>query len=569
MKFMNLIDRYRKQSSGLGINVILVLLLYHFLPRIADFSKPFTPDSQFYLSLSIYADEVTSRAPWAAYFWTKTALIAPAHFFISNFGLLNGFRFFQLFLLALLTISVGNYFYQKYQDNLIGLAIASVIVFNSVVISFLGATYSTIIGIVLLIILQVELLRFIDLKNSRVSKTIIGTIAGGILSTLLFANPTYFIIGSLCILIFIFWILLYSRKDLTSSIKFLAVLLLSFILSFYIWIQISSRLFPQRDWMDTVTFYAKILNPRDYTSPNQFAIFQSNPSLYFILGVQVIAFFIMFLGPKKASNPLSISTFFLTICNSYFVLSAFIVGSNVLEVNIYNALLWAPSLLFLGVFLAEILSISKSSFTIFLFLPLTYLAGITSSGITQKIFLLSLVLVFIVVGILTILKNSRIERSARPVYVLPILALLTFVPQIFQGSNLYPYSIAYSSYDLKKYFLEFESAEKFVLDSSRPGDRVMVWVEPKTDLVTFASGQLWGPNSVTQDLVLSDSDKNNLNGTQPTLIATYFVNNDSLVGFKESIASAGWNLGIDNCSKFQETEISTPFSICIFSIKGI
>jgi hypothetical protein len=566
---MNLFERYRKQSSGIGINVVLLLVLYQFLPRISDFSKPYTPDSQFYLSLSIYADEVTSRAPWPAYFWTKTSLIAPAHFFSSIFGILNGFKFFQLFLLAILAISVGNFIYQKYQDNFIGLVITSVIVFNSVVITFLGGTYSTIIGIILLIIIQVEIVRFIDIKNTQSSKAIIGAILGGILSTLLFANPSYFIMGALLILAFVLWVVIFSREKFMNSLKMLGVLVLSFILSFYIWIQISSRLFPQRDWLDTVIFYAKILNPRDYTSPNQIAIFQSNPSLYFILGVQVVAFFVMFLGPKKVGAPLSVSTFFLTLSNSYFIYSTFIVGSNALEVDFYNALLWAPSLFFMGVYLAEILQISKGSFTLLLSLPLTYFAGVALSGITQKIFLQGLLLVSVAVGIFSLFKISYIRRNPRPIFIIPIVIIITFVPQILQGSNLYPYGIAYSSYDLKKYFVEFESAEKFIVDSSKPGDRVMVWVEPNTDLVTFASGQLWGPNSVTHDFVLSDFDKNNLNASQPTLIASYFVNNDSLIRLKASIASAGWNLGVDNCSKFRETEISAPFSICIFTIKGI
>jgi hypothetical protein len=398
---------------------------------------------------------------------------------------------------------------------------------------------------------------------------IIGVMLGGILSTLLFANPSYFIIGTLLILAFVFWLVIYSRKEFINTLKLVGILVFSFILSFYIWLRISAKLFPLGDWVGTVLFFARILNPRDYTSPNQIAIFLSNPSLYFILGVQAIAFFVMFLGPKKVGTPLSMSTFFLTMCNFYALFSAFVIGSNALEVDFYNALLWAPSLVFIGIYLAEILSISKSMLTLWISLSMTYFAGITMSGITHKNFLYSLLLVFIVVGIISLLKISNIRRDARPVFIIPIMILFTFIPQILQGSNLHPYGTAYSNYDLKKYFVEFESAEKFVIDSSIPGDRVMVWVEPNTELNTFASGQLWGPNSVTHDFVLADWDKNNLIATNPTLIATYFVNDNSLARFKASMKSSGWSLGMDNCSKFRATEISTPFSICMISVKGI
>ena len=564
---MKTFGNYRKSWIGIPVNVSIIFLGYLFLPGISGFSKPYTPDSQFYLSLGLYADEVTSRAPWPAYFWTKTSLIAPMHFLLDSMGIANGFKLFKLLILAILITPIIIFFFKKFQDNFIGLAVASVVAFNSVVITFLGATYSTIIGVVLLIGLQIGLLHHINSQEKKIHLFIGGTFLGAILSTLLFGNPTYFIIGNLIVLAFIVWLTLYLRTKLLSAFKLLGVGVISFTIVTFAWLQVSTKIFPGLNWWETVIFYAKNLNSKDYTLPNQFEIFLSNPSLYFIAAMQTVGLIILWLGPKKVSFSLSMSSFFLTLCNSYFLFSAFIIGSNVLEVDFYNALLWGPGLILFVLFLAEIFLKSGHIAAIFATLITSYTSGRILSGFSNALLLRILFFFFVVTSAWLIFTTFVSRKSLKTWVSISLILIFVSTPQILQGSRLYPYGTAYSSYSLKNYFEEFSRAQGYVLDQTFPNDRVMVWVEPKTDLVTFAAGQLWGPNSASHDTFLSERDKNNLKASHPTAIASYFVNLSELEIFKNSLRSSGWNIRNQRCSNFKATEISNRFTICLFNVE--
>jgi hypothetical protein len=438
---------------------------------------------------------------------------------------------------------------------------------NSVVITFLGNTYSPIIGVVLLTALQIGILNHLN-SQENASHIVVGGISlGAILSTLLFGNPTYFVIGSLIVLAFIFWLVLYMRAKLLSTFKLLAVGAISFIFITLAWLQVSSKIFPGLNWWETVIFYAKNLNPKDYTSPNQFEIFLSNPSLYFIAAMQIVGLIIIWLGPKKVSSSLSISSFFLTICNVYFVFSAFAIGSSVLEVDFYNALLWAPGLVLFVLLIAETLLKSKHSALISITLILSYTSGKTLSGISHELLLKILLFLFIITSAFLIFMTFKSKKSLKTWTSVPMIFLFVSTPQILQGSHLYPYGAAYSNYSLKNYFEEFARAQGYVLDGTNPKDRVMVWVEPKSDLVTFAAGQLWGPNSVSHDTILSEWDKNNLKVSQPTVVASYFVNLPQLEKFQNSLRNSGWNYRNQKCSNFKATEISSRFTICLFNVE--
>ena len=45
-----------------------------------------TPDSSFYASLGLFGDEVTDRAPFPSYYWTRLGVIAPVRALTEVFG---------------------------------------------------------------------------------------------------------------------------------------------------------------------------------------------------------------------------------------------------------------------------------------------------------------------------------------------------------------------------------------------------------------------------------------------------------------------------------------------------
>lgn len=563
---MKIVGIYRKSWIGIPINIFVILFTYLLLPGLSVFSKPYTPDSQFYLSLGIYGEKVTSRAPWPAYYWTKTSLIAPLHLLISAFGVVNGFQLLKILFLVTLTTPIVIFFYKKFHDNFMGLALASVVTLNSVVITYLGNTYATIIGLVLLIALQIIIFNHVNSQRMNLYLIIDGFFLGVILSTLLFGNPTYFVIGGIIVATFIFWLMVYMRTKLPSAFRMLGLGSLSFVLTTFAWLQVSSKMFPGMNWWNTVIFYLKILGARDTASPHQLKIFLSNPSLYLIAALQIMGFIILWLGPKRVSQSLSISSFFLTICNLYFLFLLILTGSNFLEVDWYNALLWAPGLVFFILLLAELLETLGQSVLILITLVTTYLSGKWLSGISNEFLMRVFCLTFIIICVLLIFITFESRKILNTWILIPLIFSMICIPQVLQASHLYPYGTAYSSYSLKNYFKVFSGAEGYVLDQTSAKDRVMVWVEPNTDLVGFAAAQLWGPNSVGQGAVLSDEDRTNFKASSPTSIAAYFVDPSDLKKFLNSLRSSGWKYSDQRCSNFKATEISKGFTICLYKV---
>ena len=131
----------------LGLDAVLVgaitaaIVVWSGAQRWTGFNSP---DSEFYASLAIFGDEVTSRSE-PAYTWTRLGYIAPVRLLISVFSTWVGFEVWRIILLG---IVVGSIY------GLVRLAstwqTASVVAvyagLNTVVLSFAGNTYLTEIG---------------------------------------------------------------------------------------------------------------------------------------------------------------------------------------------------------------------------------------------------------------------------------------------------------------------------------------------------------------------------------------------------------------------------------------
>jgi len=101
-----------------------------------------TPDSEFYLSLSVFTNAVTDRAPDDSYFWTRLGYIAPAHALTSALGVWAGFAAWKAFQLLLI---VGSAFavIRRHTDLVRTTWLTAAIATSSVIVSYLGNAYIT------------------------------------------------------------------------------------------------------------------------------------------------------------------------------------------------------------------------------------------------------------------------------------------------------------------------------------------------------------------------------------------------------------------------------------------
>jgi len=111
-----------------------------------------SPDSEFYATLALFGDDVTSRSE-PAYTWTRLGYIAPVRFLVTTFDPWVGFEIWRVLLIGMIVGSIYA-LVRLLSTWQLATVVALVAGLNSVVLSFVGNTYltGTIIAALLLFI---------------------------------------------------------------------------------------------------------------------------------------------------------------------------------------------------------------------------------------------------------------------------------------------------------------------------------------------------------------------------------------------------------------------------------
>ena len=99
---MNTLIASTKSKHAMSISAITIF--------IALFARQWTgldtPDSSFYTSLAIFGDQVTDRAPFDSYYWTRLGYIAPLRGLYAITGPEIGFFIYRFILIAVIVTSI-------------------------------------------------------------------------------------------------------------------------------------------------------------------------------------------------------------------------------------------------------------------------------------------------------------------------------------------------------------------------------------------------------------------------------------------------------------------------------
>ncbi|NKB92509.1 MAG: hypothetical protein GKR85_09595, partial [Candidatus Nanopelagicales bacterium] len=96
-----------------------------------------TPDSSFYASLALFGDEVTDRAPFTSYYWTRLGYIAPVGLLTGLLGAFPGFLAYKSLLTTVITVSA--YLIARRHTRLwIAAWLTTGVISSSVILSYLG-----------------------------------------------------------------------------------------------------------------------------------------------------------------------------------------------------------------------------------------------------------------------------------------------------------------------------------------------------------------------------------------------------------------------------------------------
>ena len=513
------------------IELIIPLTLALVITAIAQrWSGLDTPDSSFYASLALFGDEVTDRAPFPSYYWTRIGYIAPVGVLTAIFGAFPGFLAYKFLLTA--AISVSAYLIaRRHTQPWIAAWLTAAIITSSVVLSYLGNPYltgSVLAGTSILIALGTAT------EPSRISAILAGIAMGWVAMV---NPPGALLAGTL-------WLVLVLNNGASSDgltrMQTLLFALPGFFIVVAAFVIIGTAVFPSENWISTYTS-ALGIDQSNYSSRTP--VWLTDISLLVPASVMVICI-VSWLG-NRSSRPAQQGL--IISCTSIafsLVFSLFMGGVN-LESPMYQAMLWSPALLALSLAALSRLQAGATSHNYMYVLAAGGIAALVATGFTAP-------QISFIFGIGLAVAISALVLASRGTTAV-VLSVSTFLvgAQLLQNSRgdlglyyLSPYHWAYASNPIADKMRTAINSQEWLLENTGPSDQILIWVDgPWTqgdrELYVAAGMQLWGENRITLEPTLTDDyGLNQLATIQPDVLALYGKSMDSVMAFWNSIPKA-------------------------------
>ena len=512
-----LAPRVRDAASSVGIVLAIAAGLAFGAQRWAGVD---TPDSSFYATLSLFGDEVTDRAPFPSYFWTRIGVIAPMRALTTIFGPWVGFAAYRA-LLILLIVAATWLIMRRFTGRTSAAAITIALGTSSVILSYLGNTYLT--GAVLA--------GTVALMAAALSARWWSAIpAGVLLAWLVMANPPGALLAGTLWLAIRIWHLRIYRSPVRKFLGHLALTAGTTILGFLALLQVGRMIFPRMDW------FGSYLDAQQITLSN-FAsatpVWLTDISMIVPLVVLIVSIKTWWMSRQTSTAvPASLAVVVSVTSIAFMLVFNPLMGGIALEAPMYQAMLWPPALTALGCCAACWLPRERWR---------RAQIGIAIAGLIVVVacgFLtpgMSLILGAAIALVLLAFLVFALHRRPRPgIWVLAAWLALLAGFQLLQNSRgdlglyyLSPYAWAYQANPVSAKVHESVNAQQWLLDRTTRSDQILVWVDgPWTrgdrELYVAAGMQLWGENRITLEPTLSDAyGRDRLQEVRPSVIAMY------------------------------------------------
>ncbi len=486
-----------------------------------------TPDSSFYASLGLFGDEVTDRAPFPSYYWTRLGVIAPVRALTEVFGTWPGFAIYRMLLLAL--IVAGTYLIlRRYTSALSATFLVAITALSTVVLSYLGNPYPTsavLAGTVVLIACA--------MSCAKPAFVIAGITAGW----LVMVNPPGALLAGTI------WLVLriQARPKLRNFVLHDIVISgASAIVTFLVFLGIGRLLFPKLDWFGTY-LATTALSYSDFASKT--AVWLGDISLIVPVAVLaiVVAAWVTHRDEVAAQRALVIST----VSISFMLVFSPMMGGIALEAPMYQAMLWPPAMVALGLVLT--FALPDQGWNRWQGgVGLIAIALVVIAGHLQPNLNLAMGWALAAVSVAVFLFASY----KRTIGALLGLALVLSGAQLLQNSRgqigLYypsPYSYAFNTNPISEKIHTAVNTQEWLLANTTREDKILDWVQGDwvggdRELYVVAAMQLWGENRVTLEPALTNDDITRLQTIKPSVLAMYGQTMDGVMAFWSSIPAA-------------------------------
>ena len=490
-----------------------------------------TPDSSFYASLALFGDQVTDRAPFTSYYWTRLGYIAPVGALTAIFGAFPGFLAYKFLLTTAITVS-AYVTTRRHTRPWIAAWLTAGVITSTVILSYLGNSYltgSVLAGTAILI----------ALATSNQHPLASAALAGTTMGWLVMVNPPGVLLAGTLWLVLAFHT--YKTNNDVPFIRQFAVATATTIGAFAALLAIGKVIFPKMNW------FGAYLDAQQITLSNfasTTAVWLQDISLLVPAAVLVIT--IVNWSTNRANTAAQQALIISVTSCAFMLVFNPMMGGIALEAPMYQSMLWPPALIALALAATSRMNDDVPSSRISQAIAILGVIAMIAAGFVAPALSFS-----IGVGLALAITAAVIFTPRTTTATIITIATFLAGAQLLQNSRddlglyyLSPYHWAYASNPIETKIRTAVNSQEWLLANTNNTDQILLWVDgPWTqgdrELYVAAGMQLWGENRITLEPTLTDEyGLNQLETFKPNVLALYGKSMDSVMTFWNSIPKA-------------------------------
>ena len=490
-----------------------------------------TPDSSFYTSLALFGDQVTDRAPFDSYYWTRLGYIAPVMVLTSLTTPEIGFAIYRFILIAVIVASIYSIL-QRFAPSTTALTrtyLTTTAATSTVILSYLGNPYLT--GFIL-----AATCAAIALVATRNTGLVI--LAGAIVGWSAQVNPA----GSILVATLFIGTALFSHQRFRNYLFAAGTAGVVFIF----FIAVGLLIFPGLSWWESFNA-TREMNLSDFASTS--LVWLTDISLLVPLAVLILA--IALWWTDRTNSAYRFAFVISSVSLSFFLVFSPVMGGIALEAPMYQSMLWPPAMIAAALLFS---ALRKQQWWIYVL----SIAVIIGAGALQP------TLTFAVGAVIALGMVLAGAVAAQRTTALGLVAVTAFFAsaQLLQNSRtdlglyfLSPYSWAFAPNPVAEKVSTAIDVQELLLANTTNEDQILTWVdgfwtEGDRELYAVAAMQLWGENRLTLEPTVDDYARAIVDQVEPTVIALYGRNQDSITTMLGSLNENNLPVGDPQCIDF-------------------
>lgn len=461
-----------------------------------------TPDSSFYTSLALFGDQVTDRAPFDSYYWTRLGYIAPVMVLTTLTSPEIGYAIYRFILIAVIVASIYSLLrrFAPSTTTLTRTYLTTAGATSTVILSYVGNPYLT--GFIL------------AATNAAIAlvatqRTSLVVLAGVIIGWSAQVNPA----GSILVTTLFVATALFCHQRFRNYLFAAGAAVIAFLL----FIAVGLLIFPRLSWW--TSFYAtREMNLSDFASRSP--VWLTDISLLVPLAVLILSIALWLVD--RTNNAYRFALVVSSVSIGFLLVFSPTMGGIAMEAPMYQAMLWPPAMIAAALLFS---TLEKNQWWIYALSIVVILGAGTLQPTLSLLVGAAIGLGMVIVGVVTTKQTT----------VVGVVAVTVFFAsaQLLQNSRtdlglyfLSPYSWAFAPNPIAEKISTAIEVQEWLLANTTTTDQILTWVdgswtEGDRELYAVAAMQLWGENRLTLAPTVDDYARSILEQVQPSVIAMY------------------------------------------------